>query len=93
MESFVDHGIRWEWHTACGNCGCESNWHAFDLPEGATMVALPERFPCKGFEFAGCPHDCQQFVFQPAVANVPIYQKWEKVKADARAKLMGEING
>lgn len=62
--------IHVTWSDSCGNCGCVANWHAVDIPEGVTMVALPERFPCKGFEFAGCGHNCEDFVFQPATATI-----------------------
>lgn len=89
VQALTDGNITWQWHDSCGNCGCVANWHAFDIPEGATMVALPERFPCKGFEFTGCPHDCPDFVFRPAVATTvqPAHVTWETLKAEARARL------
>lgn len=106
MESLTEGGITWQWHDSCGNCGCVANWHAFDIPEGATMVALPEKFPCKGFEFGGCPDNCETFVFQPVVctANDRVWdganwvharsaaEVWEKMKMAARAKREEETN-
>ena len=93
VRTVENYGVEALWHDSCANCGCVANWHAFELPEGATMVAFPEKFPCKGFEFAGCPNDCTDFVFRPATATVtPTHQQWEKLKADARTNLMGEQN-
>ena len=84
-QHLVSYGIRWSWSDSCANCGCVANWHAFDLPEGATMVALPERFPCKGFEFQGCPRGCDNYVFHPATATVEnVLSQWEAMKERAR---------
>lgn len=92
VESLTGGNVTWEWHTGCANCGCEANWHAFDLPEGATMVALPERFPCRGFEFSGCPHDCSDFVFRPATAApaeppASSHVTWEQLKREASVRV------
>lgn len=84
MQTLTDGEFTWQWSDSCANCGCVANWHAFELPEGATMVALPERFPCRGFEFGGCPHNCGNYVFERAVVH---HTRWETVKEAARAAL------
>jgi len=101
VQTLESHGITWSWHDSCGNCGCVANWHAFDIPAGATMVALPERFPCKGFEFQGCPHGCTNYVFQPATAAISATHRsgesaldyWNRLKAAAGARRAGRGEG